>query len=77
MIQLPPHLFKRYRAACADNGVSDNEFTDHLKWLRYFFDFCETYQISGDETERRGLFSTKGAIGGKATTGKAGGIPLF
>jgi len=59
MILLPPHLLKQYRSICADHGISDNEFVEHLKWLRYFLDFCEKYQISGDEAERIGLFLDK------------------
>lgn len=59
MIQLPPHLFKQYRTFCADSGVSDKEFADHLKWLRYFLDFCEKYQIMGNEKERIELFLSK------------------
>ncbi len=59
MIQLPPHLLKQYRSFCADNGVSDNEFADHLKWLRYFLDFCEKYQISGDDAQRIDSFLDK------------------
>jgi len=48
MIQLPPHLFSQYRSYCADNGVNGYDFADHLKWLRYFLDFCEKYRITGD-----------------------------
>ena len=59
MIQLPPHLCSQYRSFCADNGVNDNEFTDHLKWVRYFLDFCEKYRITGDDADRTGLFLDK------------------
>lgn len=59
MIQIPPHLFSQYRTYCADNGVNDNEFADHLKWLRYFLDFCEKYRITGDDAERTDLFLDK------------------
>ena len=59
MIQLPPHLYRQYRLFCADKGVNDNEFSDYLKWVRYFLDFCEKYQITGDDAERTGLFLDK------------------
>lgn len=52
MIQLPSHLFSQYRSFSADNGVNADEFAEHLKWLRYFLDFCEKYRITGDEAER-------------------------
>lgn len=59
MIQLPSHLFKQYQSFSADNGVSDNEFADYLKWLRYFLDFSEKYQITGDDKQRIDSFLDK------------------
>ncbi len=59
MILLPPHLYKQYRLFCTGKGISDNEFADHLKWLRYFLDFCEKYQIRGNDTDRLELFLDK------------------
>jgi site-specific recombinase XerC len=59
MVQLPPHLFSQYRSFCADNGVNGSEFADHLKWVRYFLDFCEKYQVTGDDAERTESFLDK------------------
>jgi hypothetical protein len=59
MILLPPHLYRHYRLSCTDKGVNGNEFTDYLKWLRYFLDFCEKYQITGNDIERTELFLDK------------------
>ena len=59
MILLPTHLFKQYRAYCANSNVNDGDFADYLKWLRYFLDFCEKYQVAGDEASRSNLFLNK------------------
>jgi integron integrase len=59
MILLPSHLFNQYRSYCAKNGVKDSEIADYLKWLRYFLDFCEKYEVAGDEPERTRLFLSK------------------
>lgn len=59
MILLPPHLYKQYRAFCADSGVKEDDLAEFLKWLRYFFDFCEKYEVSGDEKQRSRLFLEK------------------
>lgn len=59
MIFLPPHLFNQYRSYCASSGVKDSEVADYLKWLRYFLDFCEKYQVAGEEPERTRLFLNK------------------
>lgn len=59
MILLPPHLYRQYLLFCAGKGINGNEFDDYLKWLRYFFDFCEKYHITGDDGERTGLFLDK------------------
>ncbi|RNC64431.1 MAG: integron integrase, partial [Desulfuromonadales bacterium] len=42
-------LCPRYRA----------RYTDYLKWLRYFLDFCEKYHVAGSESERIDLFLNK------------------
>jgi len=59
MILLPPHLFRQYRSFCANRGVKDVDCADYLKWLRYFLDFCEKYQVTGDDPERSHLFLNK------------------
>ena len=59
MILLSPHLFRQYRSHCIHNGVNDKEVADYLKWLRYFLDFCEKYQVTGYDTDRIGAFQEK------------------
>lgn len=59
MISLPPHLISQYRTFCLLNGVPEGKFPDYLKWVRYFLDYCEKYQVTGDEGNRTGRFLTK------------------
>jgi hypothetical protein len=59
MILLPRHLLDQYRSFFANSGFMDRDVADYLKWLRYFFDFCEKYQVAGDEEERCTLFLGK------------------
>ncbi|HZV81675.1 MAG TPA: hypothetical protein VFF53_05860 [Geobacteraceae bacterium] len=41
-----------------NNDVQNGAFPDYLKWLRYFLDFCEKYQITVDEPERTRQFQS-------------------
>jgi integrase-like protein len=59
MILLPPHLLNQYRSFCSRSAVVESALVDHVKWLRYFLDFCEKYQIVGDESERTRQFLEK------------------
>ncbi len=59
MILLPPHLLDQYRSFCSNSGIMDRDIADYLKWLRYFFDFCEKYKVTGDEEERSCQFIEK------------------
>jgi integron integrase len=59
MIFLPLHLISQYRTFCARRGVPEGAIADHMKWVRYFLDYCEKYQVSGDEAERTRLFLEK------------------
>jgi integron integrase len=59
MVQLPGHLVSNYRAYCSQNEIKDIDHADYLKWLRYFFDFCEKYCVTGDEEVRVRLFLDK------------------
>uniref|UniRef100_A0A831U0X3 Integron integrase n=1 Tax=Geobacter metallireducens TaxID=28232 RepID=A0A831U0X3_GEOME len=59
MILLPHHLFRQYRSFCNNCGITDGDFADYLKWLRYFLDFCEKYRVAGTESARIDLFLNK------------------
>lgn len=59
MVQLPGHLVARYQAYCRGCGINDAERADYLKWLRFFLDFSEKYQVTGEPEERIRKFMDK------------------
>jgi len=59
MILLPLHLYKQYRAFCANRRADDALFADYVKWLRFFLDFCEKYHVAGEEADRISRFLNK------------------
>ena len=59
MVQIPSHLVTRYQAYCRGCRMNDADCADYLKWLRFFLDFCEKYQISGDIETRIKRFLDK------------------
>jgi len=59
MILLPPHLYNQYQAFCINSSVKDNVRADYAKWLRYFLDYCEKYNVTGDDTLRIQMFLRK------------------
>lgn len=59
MIQLPGHLVARYQAYCRGCGINDSDRADYLKWLRFFLDFSEKYQITGEVETRIRRFLNK------------------
>lgn len=59
MVKIPDHLVGRYQAYCRGCGINDVDRADYLKWLRFFLDFCEKYQISGDTGTRIKRFLDK------------------
>ncbi len=59
MVQIPRHLVARYQAYCRGCGINDADCADYLKWLRFFLDFCEKYQVLGDIDTRIKSFLEK------------------
>lgn len=59
MILLPSHLVVRYQDYCRDCGIKDAERSDYLKWLRFFLDFSEKYQVAGEGVVRIRKFMDK------------------
>ncbi len=59
MILLPDHLAARYQAYCRGCGIMDADRAHYLKWLRFFMDFCEKYQITSEPDERIQRFLEK------------------
>ena len=52
MIQLPGQVVSGYRSHLMKRRVKEEDFADYLKWLRYFYDFCEKYRVNGEESHR-------------------------
>ena len=52
MIQLPGHLVVRYQAYCRGCGINDSDRANYLKWLSFFLDYSEKYQITGEVETR-------------------------
>lgn len=59
MILLPSHLVMRYQAYCRVCGIKDAERADSVKWLRFFLDFSEKYQVTGEVEVRIRRFLDK------------------
>jgi len=52
MIQLPEHLKENYQAYCRHSGFDRSDCFEYLKWLRFFLDYCEKYNVTGEWSER-------------------------
>lgn len=59
MFQLPDQLTIQYREFLATRGVKVELLGEYLKWLRFFLDFCEKYEIEGLDTDRLRRFIQK------------------
>jgi hypothetical protein len=51
MIQLPGQLTSAYQMYLGGRSVKNELLTDYLKWLRFFLDFCEKYNVEGGAAE--------------------------
>src|SRR6266571_4815563 len=59
MHQPPSHLVIRYLAYIAKQGIASADVGEYQKWLRFFLDFSEKYQISGEASQRVSSFLNK------------------
>ena len=59
MLQIPTLLFTNFCAHLVTKGISPDRFQEYKKWLHFFLDFCEKYQIEGDNSLRLRLFINK------------------
>ena len=59
MIQISNNLINRYLVHLKTRGVAVSSFGEYQKWLRYFLDYCEKYQVSGDKPDCLRLFMEK------------------
>ncbi len=59
MIQIPTIILTGFRAHLVTKGISPDRFQEYKKWLHFFLDFCEKYQIESDNTVKLRLFINK------------------
>jgi integron integrase len=59
MLQIPSLLLARFRAHLVKEGIPTDRFQEYKKWLHFFLDFCEKYQIEGDNTQKLRQFINK------------------
>jgi hypothetical protein len=59
MLQIPGQLIAPYLAHLNERGVPASRHAEYKQWLRYFLDFSEKYQVTGEKPERVRLFMAK------------------
>jgi len=59
MLQIPTLLSANYHAHLVKKGISPDRFQEYKKWLHFFLDFCEKYQIEGDIAQKLRQFISK------------------
>ena len=59
MITIPNAVFDRYLAIFKKHKIALSRYADYKKWLRYYLDFCDKYEISGANSDRVRLFTEK------------------
>lgn len=59
MFSVPIPVFSRYLVILKKNGVALPKYDDYKKWLRYYLDFCDKYEVAGSKSERFRFFMKK------------------
>lgn len=59
MLRVPADLIAQYQLYMDQNGIDLSRHDEYIKWLRFFLDFCEKYQVNGVESVRLHLFINK------------------
>lgn len=59
MVRISNILINRYLVHLKARGVAVSRFGEYQKWLRYFLDYCEKYQVVGDKPNCLRLFIEK------------------
>ncbi|MDD2502214.1 MAG: integron integrase [Geobacter sp.] len=59
MIDFPKELFSRYLKLLEKRGVPAANFSECIKWSRYFLDYCNKYPVPGTPMEQLPLFIEK------------------
>lgn len=56
MILIPKSIYLRYIDHLKSRGVDVARHAEYIKWLRFYFDFCDKYQVPEELSERVRLF---------------------
>jgi len=59
MRSLPDEIKQRFIALMDQWGVSQRQQANHMKWLRFYFDFCHKYSHPLGAEKSRLAFDTK------------------
>lgn len=59
MVRISNTLINRYLVHLKMRGVAVSQFANYQKWLRYFLNYCEKYQVTGDKPDCCRLFMDK------------------
>ncbi|MDD2856304.1 MAG: integron integrase, partial [Desulfuromonadaceae bacterium] len=59
MLQISAILLSNFRVHLIKKGIHSDRFQEYRKWLHFFLDFCEKYQIEGDTPEKLRKFINK------------------
>jgi len=59
MLQIPTLLLSNFRAHLVEKGISPDRFQEYKKWLHYFLDVCEKYQVESENALKLRQFINK------------------
>jgi len=59
MLLIPKAVYAQYMNHLKRKGIAADQYQKHVKWLRYFLDFCDRHVIAHDKMERLRLFVEK------------------
>lgn len=59
MILIPKSIFLRYIDRLKSRGIEVARHAEYIKWLRFYFDFCDKYPVPEDLSELVRLFMDK------------------
>ena len=59
MLQIPTLLFSNFCAHLVEKGIPPDRFQEYKKWLHYFLDFCEKYQVESENALKLRQFINK------------------
>jgi len=51
MLEIPIPFIMRYQSHLVAKGIAASRFGEYKKWLQFFLDYCEKYQIDGENAQ--------------------------